>query len=94
LRRKRSNPLVKRGYKSNMVFKREPAVPPFVQKLLSIMDNPPTCLRLLANYFAYRDIVPRILVVLVYDGMPGLVNAFCKGLDSYISLLKKMRTNP
>ena len=70
-----------------MVFKKEPTVPPFVRKLQDLAHNPPLCLNMITTYFSYRDVHPLILLILVYDGLPGHVVTFCEHLATYNELI-------
>lgn len=71
-----------------MIFNKEVTAPPFAKKITEIINHPlPHCLRLLATYFSYRDINPLILLIQIYDGMPGLVNLFCRNLKNYLNLV-------
>ncbi len=72
-----------------MVFKKEPTVPPFVRKLQDLAHNPPFCLNMIATYFSYRDAHPFILLILVYDGLPGHVVTFCEHLATYNELIMR-----
>ncbi len=70
-----------------MVFKKEPTVPPFIRRLQDLAHNPPFCLNIITTYLSYRDIHPSMLLILIYDGLPGHVAAFCEHLATYNKLI-------
>ncbi len=72
-----------------MVFNKEPTVPPFMRKLRTLTRNPPSCLRMMAIYFSYRDTNPALLLAIIYDGLPGHVALFCEHLAMYQKLLSQ-----